>query len=113
MRSVPARGDKENVRPEGFRSRLKTIALGILLPLCLRADAGIAAARERPRPPCCFAHPQHAGACVVQPARGETCASILGYLNKPGSTGKTYCESTTVRGGWTRVDCKPLRDSRQ
>jgi hypothetical protein len=106
-------GDMRNVSPKGESTRVKTIALAILLPLSLRAAAGIAAAKERPRPSCCFAHPQHAGTCVVHPARGETCASILTYLNRPRSTGKTYCENTTVRGGWTRVGCKPVGDAGQ
>jgi hypothetical protein len=54
---------------------------------------------------CCFTNPQYTGKCVVQPAAGETCASILGYLNNPQAQGKNYCGNTTVRGGWTEVDC--------
>ena len=58
------------------------------------------------------------GVLVIEPdgkiaLSNETVTHFLG--SHPGKTfaGKTYCESTTVRGGWTRVDCKPLRDSRQ
>jgi hypothetical protein len=36
----------------------------------------------------------------------ETCASILEYLNNPRSVGKTYCNSTDVRGGWEPVVCE-------
>ena len=54
---------------------------------------------------CCFVHPNYSGVCVVQPAGNETCASILGYLNSAGSAGKTYCGSTTIRGGWSRTKC--------
>jgi hypothetical protein len=37
---------------------------------------------------------------------GETCSSVLGYLNNPNSTGKGYCGGTPVRGGWQKVSCE-------
>ena len=55
---------------------------------------------------CCFTNPQYSGVCQVQPAAGETCASILAYLNHPGATGKGYCNNTDIRGGWKQVSCK-------
>jgi hypothetical protein len=55
--------------------------------------------------PCCFTNPQYTGKCVVQPGAGETCASILDYLNNPQAQGKSYCGNTTVRGGWAQADC--------
>jgi hypothetical protein len=55
---------------------------------------------------CCFVNPGYAGVCVVDPAPGESCASILNYLNSAGSTGKTYCGSTVIRGGWKQVRCE-------
>jgi hypothetical protein len=54
---------------------------------------------------CCFANPRFTGICQVTPAEGESCASILGYLNNPNSTGKAYCGGTPVRGGWKQVSC--------
>jgi hypothetical protein len=86
---------------------MKTAILAALLALSLGTDVGASAAehRSRVRPPCCFAHPQYAGVCVVHPGKGETCATILSYLNKPRSTGKSYCRNTIVRGGWTRAGC--------
>lgn len=54
---------------------------------------------------CCFANPRYTGVCVVEPGADETCASILAYLNNPQSQGKSYCESTSVRGGWRQVRC--------
>jgi len=54
---------------------------------------------------CCFANPEYAGVCVVQPGEGETCASVLAYLNNPRSQGKSYCGNTSVRGGWKQVEC--------
>jgi hypothetical protein len=61
-----------------------------------------AAADDRP---CCYTNPQYSGQCAVQPARGETCASILAYLNNPSSQGKSYCNSTNIRGGWKLLKC--------
>jgi hypothetical protein len=57
------------------------------------------------RSPCCFTNPQYAGPCAVQPGKGETCSSILAYLNNPGSQGKSYCSNTNIRGGWKSAKC--------
>lgn len=61
-------------------------------------------AQETPQP-CCFTHLEYAGVCEVTPAEGESCASILRYLNTPMSTGKSYCGGTTIRGGWEPAAC--------
>lgn len=79
-------------------------AFGISL-LLLQA-VGPARAQPRPKPPCCFNNPRYAGTCQVEPAAGETCRSVLAYLNDPKAAGKTYCSSTTIRGGWKTVRCK-------
>ena len=77
-------------------------------PLAAALDcAAPAASLDDPRPPCCFANPRYVGTCEVEPAKDETCASILDYLNNPQSTGKTYCNSTAIRGGWKIVPCEP------
>jgi hypothetical protein len=55
--------------------------------------------------PCCFANERFAGTCKVVPGKGETCAGILAYLNDPTSSGKAYCDATTIRGGWTEASC--------
>jgi len=62
---------------------------------------------QDPRPHCCFANPRHVGTCEVEPAKDETCASILAYLNNPQSQGKSYCDSTSLRGGWKLERCEP------
>jgi hypothetical protein len=62
---------------------------------------------------CCFANGRYEGICTVVPAEGETCDSILAYLNNPMSAGKSYCGSTDVRGGWTQVDCKTGKSAMQ
>jgi hypothetical protein len=58
-----------------------------------------------PAAPCCFNHPRYSGTCVVRPAGDETCASILAYLNDVRTVGKTYCDSTDIRGGWELTLC--------
>ena len=55
---------------------------------------------------CCYVHPNYAGVCAVQPAAGESCGTILEYLNSPGTAGKSYCGNTPIRGGWRQVRCK-------
>jgi len=55
---------------------------------------------------CCFTNPRYSGVCVIEPGADETCASILAYLNNPNSQGKSYCGSTSVRGGWRQAPCK-------
>lgn len=68
----------------------------------LMAAAG-ASPQDRPASPlpCCFRHPSMASMCV-ESAKEERCGDILLYLNHPQSTGRTYCQSTSLRGGWTQ-----------
>jgi hypothetical protein len=54
---------------------------------------------------CCFTNPAYTGVCQVTPQEGETCGSILSYLNTPNSVGKTYCGETNIRGGWQQSSC--------
>jgi hypothetical protein len=62
---------------------------------------------KNPRPHCCLTNTRYVGTCEIEPAKDETCATILEYLNNPQSQGKTYCNNTTHRGGWTLVPCEP------
>lgn len=87
---------------------------GLALAVVVLSDPARWPGGERPwgagkadgsRPPCCYANPQYSGICAVQPGEGETCSTILAYLNNPNSQGKTYCESTSIRGGWRQVTC--------
>jgi len=71
-------------------------AAGLCLPQAM-ADA---------KPACCFTNPQYSGVCSVDPGEGETCTTILDYLNNPQSQGKTYCGNTSIRGGWKESDCQ-------
>jgi hypothetical protein len=62
---------------------------------------------EPSRPaPCCYVNPSYAGVCVVQPTKDETCANILAYLNNPESSGRIYCNNTSIRGDWRQVVCE-------
>jgi hypothetical protein len=90
------------------RTRLRLAVLGAVLAMLLGTRPSVLAAAGTSKA-CCFTNPGYAGVCQVQPAADETCASILAYLNNPASSGKGYCNSTDVRGGWTRVTCKPSK----
>jgi hypothetical protein len=76
-----------------------------------RPCADAALVQDSPRQKCCFTNPRHAGVCEVTPAKGETCGSILAYLNNPNSLGKTYCGNTTIRGGWQSVACESKKQA--
>ena len=79
-----------------------TRAFAIVLLLAASAPP-----QEPPPPKCCFTNPGYSGTCEVQPAKDESCAQILDYLNDPMSQGKGYCGNTTIRGGWKSAACKP------
>jgi hypothetical protein len=83
-------------RRTGARGRIAALLAGAVLLV----GAGT------PTRPCCFTNPRYSGVCAVEPGEGESCRSILDYLNNPQSQGKTYCGNTNVRGGWTQVTCE-------
>jgi hypothetical protein len=56
---------------------------------------------------CCFNNFRFAGTCEVRIGQNEKCYDILSVLNNFNSVGNLYCGNTTVRGGWTIVDCAP------
>ena len=56
---------------------------------------------------CCFNNFRFAGTCAVQVGRNQPCSTVLSYLNNFNSVGQAYCGNTTVRGGWSMVDCGP------
>ena len=79
--------------------------LGCAVLLAVAGGSDYVARAADPKPPCCFTNPQYSGVCKVQPAEGETCDSILAYLNNPNAQGKTYCDNSNVRGGWHHKKC--------
>ena len=65
------------------------------------------AAQETKKPTkCCYTNARYTGICQVTPGDGETCSTILSYLNNPNTSGKSYCGGSTVRGGWKQVGCE-------
>jgi hypothetical protein len=88
-------------------SRGITIFVCFAVVLLLGVTSAVRGAAA-PRP-CCFTNDRYAGVCRVVPDQGETCTGILAYLNTPTSTGKTYCDSTNIRGGWLEVSCDPAK----
>jgi hypothetical protein len=61
---------------------------------------------------CAFQHPQYSGTCLerVTPDKDQShlaaCRAVLACLNDTRCV-KTYCQATTIRGGWTLVSPKP------
>jgi hypothetical protein len=114
--------DGGEANPMTIRNGLFAAAAAVVLfpgPAAVRAQGPDAGPGSRPgmhavadsRPPCCFTNPQYSGTCAVEPAEGETCTTILEYLNSPQSQGKTYCGNTSIRGGWKPVKCKKVSAS--
>lgn len=68
---------------------------------------------KKPELKCCYTNPQYSGICEVTPADGETCSTVLAYLNNPSAHGKTYCGGTDVRGGWKQVKCQEEEQRRE
>lgn len=71
------------------------------------ATPAVSAADLQPRSvDCVFTNPQYAGTCVEQvtPEKAQTpvqaCRVILNCLNDTRCV-KTYCQATTIRGGWS------------
>jgi hypothetical protein len=91
--------------------RRRTVFVVVAGVIALMATLSVAAASAAA--PCCFVNDRYEGVCTVVPGEGESCGGILGYLNNPMSTGKSYCDGTSVRGGWVSVGCKASSVSQQ
>ena len=78
------------------------------LATCLVLGAGATLAEEAEKK-CCFRNTAYSGVCEATPGEGETCKSILDYLNTPNSAGKSYCGGTQIRGGWESTGCPPAK----
>ena len=85
------------------------------LVLAVLLATRLAAAPENPSPggqaTCVFSNPAYSGNCTqtVPVASGsnaaQACQSVLECLNNA-QCEKTYCNATTVRGGWQLVSSK-------
>jgi hypothetical protein len=82
------------------------LALAMLIVSSLPGTGTAAEETQKLGSKCCYTNPQHSGICQVTPVEGETCSTILAYLNNPMSSGKNYCGGTKVRGGWKQVQCE-------
>jgi hypothetical protein len=92
-----------------MRGLTSHLTRAFVILLLVAASAPVAPTQDPPPPKCCFTNPRYAGTCEVQPAKDESCGQILAYLNNPMSQGKSYCGSTTIRGGWQSVACEPKK----
>jgi hypothetical protein len=84
-----------------------------MLASIVLAAVAAGATASPPAPPqgaagrCCLTNQAYRGVCVVTLGEKETCEDVLAYLNAPNTTGRTYCNSTRLRGGWEKVPCPP------
>jgi hypothetical protein len=77
--------------------------LVLVVPVAAVVLAGIGGEAEARQ--CCFANPGFTGTCQVTVEKGEQCSAVLDYLNTPNTSGRSYCNSSEIRGGWTSVAC--------
>ena len=90
-----------------FTIQVNVRRMGLLAVLAAALQTRASTAADAKPTSCCFNNIRYAGVCVVTPSQDQTCSSILAYLNNPSSAGKTYCNNTSVRGGWKQTKCKP------
>ena len=82
------------------------LAFFVLLVSALPGNGTAAQETKKPELKCCYINPGYSGTCEVILADGETCSTVLAYLNNPNAGGKSYCGGSTVRGGWKQVPCE-------
>jgi hypothetical protein len=83
----------------------RILACAAVLALMGGGSGFVVRAADPSPKPCCYTNAGYSGVCSVQPGEGETCGSILDYLNNPNSQGKSYCGNTNIRGGWSAKKC--------
>jgi len=88
------------------RIALETAVVALVALAAGSSTAIVAQEESEDAEACCFTNPAFSGVCKVQPAEGETCASILAHLNNPMAQGKDYCGGTPIREGWAQVECE-------
>ncbi len=88
-------------------NHLRVVVVSAALAVAVAAS-GPAVAEDT----CCFTNFRFAGGCIIIPSGSETCTSILAYLNNFDSVGRSYCDNTTIRGGWSQVECGTAMDNR-
>lgn len=88
-----------------FAATLVATAASVLVFSPTPAEAQQTHVSPVPKETCCFTNFRYSGTCQVLPRQGQYCQNILSYLNNFSSTGESYCSTTTIRGGWTDIDC--------
>lgn len=92
---------------------MRSVMLALLLALSASLG-GVPAATENPPvvAECTFTNPAYSGKCVVSekgPADAtpqQTCEAILTCLNDTRCAAKSYCNATSIRGGWKLEEAK-------
>jgi hypothetical protein len=84
------------------RGTIVLFAAGVLVAALL-APAPVADAQGSKM--CCFNNWRFSGTCVVQIAWDQQCGDVLSVLNNPMAAATSYCGGTTLRGGWTSLEC--------
>jgi hypothetical protein len=95
------------------RPMKRTLGLAIVLAVVLSGSPAPSEAGPPPPPQatCVFTNASYSGKCVqnADVAQGSTaqqaCESILQCLNNVDCL-KTYCDATTIRGGWKLESAK-------
>lgn len=83
----------------------RNFAVAFAVALCVLSGSRTAADAAPRKVTCAFSHPAYSGFCkqTEDVPEGSTpaavCQDILGCLNST-SCSKTYCNATTLRGGW-------------
>lgn len=114
MISGPFVGTKEERAVSHVTGIPRRLFFAVVLLLVLAATRGRAASGDSPSgatATCVFTNPAYSGACTQSTpiAAGSTaaaaCESVLACLNNA-QCEKTYCNATTVRGGWRLESAK-------
>lgn len=85
------------------------LAVGSYLALAAPAPPAAEKPQETYTVECTFSNPGYSGPCAVSEvtprslAPDAACRQVLACLNDARCVTKTYCNATTVRGGWKLV----------
>jgi hypothetical protein len=97
---------------------MRRIVIGLLLTIAVRGHGVVAASRDKADESatytveCTFSNPSYSGHCGVSEVTPRSdsprsaCERILTCLNDAQCSTKTYCNATTIRGGWKLESAK-------
>lgn len=94
-----------------MKTKIKILYGILIVTILVLSGANIFAQKnEESTTECCFTREGYQGVCKITPGEDESCESILKYLNTAGTTGKTYCGGSKLRGGWKQVKCEKAEE---